>query len=97
MIVLGTDAVAGSHGRNYEEFVYRVKDGGEKPMDAILSGTSVAAASLGLGSAIGSVAPGFEADLVAVEGNPLDDITAVRRVAFVMKGGKLIRYDPVKK
>jgi imidazolonepropionase-like amidohydrolase len=97
MLVLGTDAVAGSHGRNYEEFVYRVKDGGEKPMDAILSGTSVAAASLGLGSAIGSVAPGFEADLVAVEGNPLDDITAVRRVAFVMKGGKLIRYDPVKK
>lgn len=93
-IVLGTDAVAGAHGRNYEEFVYRVKDGGEKPMDAIMSGTSVAAASLGLGDKIGTVAPGFEADLVAVEGNPLDDITAVRRVAFVMKGGRLIKYDP---
>src|SRR5580704_11251065 len=78
MIVLGTDAVAGSHGRNYEEFIYRVKDGGEKPMDVILSGTSVAAASLSLGSVVGTVAPGFEADLVAVQGNPLDDITAGR-------------------
>ncbi len=97
MIVLGTDAVAGSHGRNYEEFVYRVKDGGEKPMDVLMSGTSVAAASLGLGKLVGTVAPGFEADLVAVEGNPLDDITAVRRAAFVMKGGKLVRYDPAKR
>jgi len=97
MIVLGTDAVAGSHGRNYEEFVYRVKDGGEKPMDVLMSGTSVAAASLGLGNVIGTVAPGFEADLVAIQGNPLDDITAVRHAAFVMKGGKLVRYDPVRK
>jgi imidazolonepropionase-like amidohydrolase len=94
MIVLGTDAVAGSHGRNYEEFVYRVKDGGEKPMDVLMSGTSVAAASLGLGKTVGTVAAGFEADLVAVDGNPLDDITAVRRAAFVMKGGKLVKYDP---
>src|SRR6266478_6209201 len=95
-IVLGTDAVAGAHGRNYEEFIYRVKDGGEKPMDAILSGTSVAAESLGLGTKIGTIAAGYEADLVAVNGNPLEDITAVRRVAFVMKGGKLIKFDPVK-
>lgn len=95
-IVLGTDAVAGSHGRNYEEFIYRVKDGGEKPMDAIMSGTSVAAVSLGLDDKIGAIAPGYEADLVAVEGNPLDDITAVRRVAFVMKGGRLVRFDPAK-
>jgi imidazolonepropionase-like amidohydrolase len=41
-----------------------VKDGGDKPMDAILSGTSVAAESLGLGGRIGTVAPGYEADLV---------------------------------
>jgi imidazolonepropionase-like amidohydrolase len=92
MIVLGTDAVAGSHGRNYEEFIYRVKDGGDKPMDAIISGTSMAAASLRLGDKIGTVAPGFEADLVAVEGNPLEDITAVRKVAFVMKGGKVVKH-----
>lgn len=92
MIVFGTDAVAGSHGRNFEEFVYRVKDGGDKPMDAIVSATSVAAASLRLGDKIGTIAPGFEADLVAVEGDPLADITAVRKVSFVMKGGKVVRH-----
>jgi imidazolonepropionase-like amidohydrolase len=92
MIVLGTDAVAGSHGRNFEEFIYRVKDGGDKPMDAIISGTSMAAASLRMGDKIGTVAPGFEADLVAVEGNPLEDITAVRKVSFVMKGGKVVKH-----
>ncbi|HLK69288.1 MAG TPA: amidohydrolase family protein [Bryobacteraceae bacterium] len=90
-IVLGTDAVAGSHGRNAEEFIYRVKDGGDKPMDAITSGTSVAAESLGLADKIGSLAEGMEADLVAVSGNPLDDITAVRHVVFVMKGGKIYK------
>jgi imidazolonepropionase-like amidohydrolase len=92
MIVNGTDAVAGSHGRNFEEFIYRVKDGGDKPMDAIVSATSVAAASLRMGDTIGTIAPGFEADLVAVEGNPLEDITSVRKVAFVMKGGKVVKH-----
>ena len=43
------------------------------------------------------VAPGFEADLVAVEGNPLDDITAFRRVVFVMKGGRVVRFNPPSK
>lgn len=90
-IVLGTDAVAGAHGRNAEEFIYRVKDGGEKPMDALMSGTSVAAESLGMAKEIGAVAEGLQADLVATRGNPLDDITAVRRVVFVMKGGKVYR------
>ncbi len=90
-VVLGTDAVAGAHGRNAEEFVYRVRDGHDKPMDAIVSATSVAADSLGLGNKIGAVAQGFEADLVAVDGDPLKDITAVRRVVFVMKGGKVFR------
>ena len=90
-IVLGTDAVAGSHGRNAEEFIYRVKDGGEKPMDALMSGTSVAAESLHMSDQIGAIAEGMQADLVAVQGNPLDDITAVRRVVFVMKGGKVYR------
>ena len=90
-IVLGTDAVAGSHGRNAEEFIYRVRDGGQPAMEAIVSGTSVAAESLRLGDKIGSVADGMEADLVAVAGNPLDDITAVRNVIFVMKGGKVYK------
>jgi imidazolonepropionase-like amidohydrolase len=94
-VVFGTDAVAGAHGRNAEEFVYRVRDAGDKAMDAIVSATSMAAESLGMGTKIGTVAPGFEADLVAVAGNPLEDITAVRRVAFVMKGGKVYRNLPV--
>jgi imidazolonepropionase-like amidohydrolase len=95
-VVLGTDAVAGAHGRNAEEFIYRVREGRDSPMDALLSGTSVAAESLGLGSLsmkdkIGTIAPGFEADLVATDGNPLEDITAVRRVVWVMKGGRVYK------
>ena len=90
-IVLGTDAVAGAHGRNAEEFIYRVKDGGQPPMEAIVSGTSLAAEALRLQDKIGAVQEGLEADLVAVEGNPLDDITAVRHVVFVMKGGKVYK------
>ncbi len=90
-IVMGTDAVAGSHGRNAEEFVYRVKDGGETPKDALISGTSMAAESLGLADQIGAIAVGMQADIVAVEGNPLEDITAVRHIAFVMKGGKVYK------
>jgi imidazolonepropionase-like amidohydrolase len=90
-IVLGTDAVAGAHGRNAEEFVYRVRDAHDQPMDAIVSATSMAAESLGLGQEIGTLAPGFQADLVATEGNPLNDISAVRRVVFVMKAGKVYK------
>jgi len=93
-VVLGTDAVAGAHGRNAEEFIYRVQAGGDSPMDALLSGTSVAAESLGMADRIGSLAEGKEADIVAVDGNPLDDITAVRRVVFVMKHGKVYKFKP---
>jgi imidazolonepropionase-like amidohydrolase len=88
-IVFGTDAVAGAHGRNVEEAIVRVRDGGQKPMDAIVSMTSLAAESLGLKDQIGSIAPGLAADLVAVEGNPLTDVTALRRVTFVMKAGRV--------
>jgi imidazolonepropionase-like amidohydrolase len=90
-VVFGTDAVAGAHGRNAEEFVYRVRDAGDKAMDALVSAASMAAESLGMGGQIGTVAAGYEADLVGVAGNPLDDITAVRRVVFVMKGGKVLK------
>ena len=89
-IVFGTDAVAGAHGHNAEEFVVRVQQGGQKPMDAIMSATSLAAESLGMADKIGAIAPGMEADLVAVDGNPLEDITAVRRVVWVMRGGKVV-------
>src|SRR5581483_11628202 len=95
-IIFGTDAVAGAHGRNAEEFVYRVRDAHEAAMDAIVSATSLSAESLRLGDRIGAVATGFDADLVAVAGNPLDDITSVRRVVFVMKGGDVVKYAPVR-
>jgi imidazolonepropionase-like amidohydrolase len=90
-IVLGTDAVAGSHGRNSEEFIYRVRDGGQPPMDAIVSATSLAAEALRLGDKLGSIVPNMAADIVAVDGDPLQDITAVRRVVFVMKNGKVYK------
>jgi imidazolonepropionase-like amidohydrolase len=92
MMVLGTDAVAGAHGHNADEIVERVRQGNQKPMDAIMSATSLAAKSMRLDKTIGTLAPGFEADLVGLEGDPLTDITAVKRVAFVMKGGKVYKH-----
>ena len=89
-LVFGTDAVAGAHGRNAEELIVRVQQG-QPAMDAIISGTSRAAESLQLQDQIGTIAPGLEADLIAVEGDPTEDITALRRVAFVMKGGRVYR------
>ncbi len=86
-VVFGTDAVAGAHGRNAEEFIDRVHDCGVEPMAAMVSANSLAAEALGLGDQIGSIAPGFQADIIALDGDPLRDITAVRRVVFVMKGG----------
>ena len=90
-IVYGTDAVAGAHGRNIEEAVVRVKQGGQKPMDAIVSMTSLSAESLGMKDQIGAIAPGLQADLVAVDGDPLRDIAALRKVVFVMSEGRVHR------
>jgi imidazolonepropionase-like amidohydrolase len=88
-IIYGTDAVAGAHGRNYEEFIVRVRDGGQEPMAALVSATSLSAESLGMQDQIGAIAPGMQADVIAMDGNPLQDVTAVRRVVFVMKNGKV--------
>ncbi len=93
-LVFGTDAVAGAHGRNAEELVCRVRRGGEPAMDAVVSATSRAARSLGLGDRIGQVRPGFAADLVATAGDPSETIEAAERVAFVMKDGRVVRRDP---
>jgi imidazolonepropionase-like amidohydrolase len=86
-IVFGSDAVAGAHGRNAEEFVDRVRDAGVDPMTAMVSANSLGAAALSMSDQIGSIASGLDADIIALDGDPLRDITSVRRVVFVMKGG----------
>ncbi len=90
-IIYGTDAVAGAHGRNYEEYIVRVRDGRQDPMAALISATSLSAQSLNLGNQIGSLAPGMEADLVAFDGNPILDVSAAGRAVFVMKSGVVIK------
>jgi imidazolonepropionase-like amidohydrolase len=92
-LAYGTDAVAGAHGRNGEDLVCRVQQAGQKPMDALVSATSLNAESLGLGKSIGALGAGMEADIIAVDGDPSADITAVRRVVFVMKGGRIYRNE----
>jgi len=89
-MVMGTDAVAGAHGRNVNETLERIKEG-QRPMDAIVAMTSAAAQSMDLDKLLGAIAPGLEADLVGVEGNPLTDPSALNRVRFVMRGGKVYR------
>ena len=89
-IVFGTDAVAGAHGRNAEEFIYRVQDG-QDPMDTLVAANSRAAESLNLQNEIGSIAAGMQADVIALDGDPVKDITALRRVVFVMKAGKVYK------
>ena len=90
-VIFGTDAVAGAHGRNAEELVCRVQAGGQSPMAAITSATSLTAESMRLGDQIGAIAPGMQADIIAVAGDPSTDITALRRVMFVMKGGRIYK------
>ena len=90
-LVLGTDAVAGAHGHNADEIVERVTQGHQTPMSAIVSATSLAATSLNLGDTTGTLAVGKAADIIAVDGDPVSDITAVTRVVFVMKGGKVYK------
>jgi imidazolonepropionase-like amidohydrolase len=89
-MVMGTDAVAGAHGQNAREPIERVRSG-QQPLAAITGMTWLAAESIGLGTQIGTIAPGFNADLVAVEGDPRIDITVLQRVRFVMKDGKVYR------
>ena len=88
-IIYGTDANAGAHGQNYREFIVRVRDGGQDPMAALVSATSLSAESLNMDNQIGSIAPGMQADIVAFDGNPLQDVTAAGRAVFVMKAGKV--------
>jgi len=92
-IVYSTDANAGSHGSNTDELVAYVEQGGQDPMDAVISATSLAAESLGMEGEIGAIAPGFQADIIALDGDPLTDPAALGRVVFVMRGGQVYRND----
>jgi imidazolonepropionase-like amidohydrolase len=87
-ILFGTDTGVGKHGDNAREFKLLV-DGGMPPMEAIKVATSVPAKFLGLDDQVGSIAVGKLGELVGVPGNPLDDITEMRRVLFVMKGDQV--------
>jgi imidazolonepropionase-like amidohydrolase len=92
-IVFGTDALAGMHGHNVEDMINRVREGGIAPMDALVSANSVAAEAMQMADQIGTLAPGLEADIIALDGDPLKDITVVRRVVFVMKGGVVYKNE----
>lgn len=89
-IVNGSDAVAGLHGSNAREIVWLTKSG-MTPAEAIRAATLDAAELVGLKGQIGEIKPGTFADLVAVPGNPLSDVSSLERVAFVMKSGKVVK------
>ena len=92
-IIYGTDAVAGAHGHNGEEYIARVQQGGQDPMVGIVAATSLSAKSLKLETEIGTIAPGMQADIIAMDGDPLKDPTSLRRVMFVMKGGTIFKNE----
>jgi imidazolonepropionase-like amidohydrolase len=93
-VALGTDAGVFPHGTNGHEFTLLVQWGGMTPMQAIVAGTQSAADLLGLSGHVGTVRPGAWADLVAVTGDPLADITVLERVEWVMKGGEVVKDAP---
>ena len=88
-IVYGTDSAVYPHGDNGKMFRYQVERG-MTPMEAIQSATSVAATYIGWERDVGAIEPGRYGDIIAVRGNPLDDITLLENVDVVIKGG--IRY-----
>ncbi len=89
-IAFGSDAGVYPHGWNGKQFAHMVR-WGMTPLQAITAATSGAAELLGWSDRVGRVAPGLYADLIAVNGNPLADVTELERVAFVMKGGAVVR------
>jgi imidazolonepropionase-like amidohydrolase len=89
-IAFGTDAGVSKHGRNADEFELMVKHG-MTPATAIQAATVNAANLLGLQNEIGSLEPGKTADIIAVSGDPLRDVTVLKRVGFVMKSGPRVQ------
>ena len=91
-IALGTDAAVFPHGENALEFAYMAADGLSNSQ-SLMAGTSAGAELLGLRDKVGSLKPGMLADIVAVPGNPADDIKVTQQVFFVMKEGVIYRND----
>lgn len=91
-IAFGTDAGVSKHGRNADEFELMVQHG-MTPATAIVAATVNAADLLGLQDEVGALRPGMAADLIAVDQDPLADVRALKSVAFVMKGGEVIKRD----
>ncbi len=89
-IAFGTDTGVSPHGENAQEFELMVK-AGMKPIEAILSATVTPAKILGMEEQLGTIEAGKLADIIATDGNPIDDISAVRKVSFVMKNGKVYK------
>ena len=88
-IAFGTDATVFPHGENAREFAILVEVG-LPPLEAIRAATLNAASLMGWEDRVGSLEPGRFADVIAVRGNPLEDIRALERVLFVMKGGEVL-------
>jgi imidazolonepropionase-like amidohydrolase len=94
-IALGTDSGVGRHGTNAHEFTLMTTWGGLSPMESIVAGTSSAAKLLGWDEHVGSLSAGKWADIVAVPGDPLKDITHMEHALFVMKGGAIYKTPAV--
>jgi imidazolonepropionase-like amidohydrolase len=93
MVGSGVDGATFAHGTQALEFVALVKHGGMTPARVLQAGTMTNAEAMGWQDQIGSIDNGKFADMIAVSGDPLTDITELQRVKFVMKGGKIIRND----
>jgi imidazolonepropionase-like amidohydrolase len=91
-VAFGTDAGVIRHGSNAREFRHLIRLG-MTPLEALQAATVNAAELLGIADRLGAVEVGKVADLVAVSGNPLDDITALERIVFVMRDGRIVRRD----
>ncbi|HET9355945.1 MAG TPA: amidohydrolase family protein, partial [Sphingomicrobium sp.] len=91
-IAFGTDAGVSKHGRNADEFELMVKYG-MPPAEAIKAATVNAADLLGLSQEIGTVEPGKSADIIAVDGDPLTDVTVLKQVNFVMARGEIVKNE----
>jgi imidazolonepropionase-like amidohydrolase len=92
-IAFGTDAAVYPHGDNAKQFA-RMVEWGMQPIDALRAATVNAADLMGWKDKVGVIAPGHYADIIAVSGNPLTDVTTLEHVGFVMKGGQVVKSTP---